>query len=175
METKTLVIIIVVVVLALGGAGLAWWWMKGRKPVTGTPQTTNGKLMADVINNLDWNSRTCSMGRQVMQRVVAQARALTPKPVAGKPVPAILCSDALGKINIKKVLEGVPNINAVTMKAASKAMDTLLTDVIVRECRDGAITGDVLADALEKMTEETCNPSTGSLLGLYKSPAPAAK
>lgn len=173
METKT-VAMIVVAVLVLGG--LAWWLLKRKTVPQGTPQTVNGKLMADVINNLDWNSRTCSMGRQVMQRAIAQARALTKPAAKGKAPRGIVCSDALGKIDIKKVLAGVPNINAITMKAASKAMEFLLTDVIAKECKDGEITGKALGDALQKLTDETCNPSTGSLLGLYKlSPAPAAK
>lgn len=164
METKTIIVILIALAAAAGGV---WWWLKQRK--TSSPLATpNGKLMSELINNLDWNSRTCATGRRIMERAEAHARAMTPKPAMGKAAPKVLCSDALGKIDVKKVLVGaVPNINAVTIKAAGKALDALITEVVTRECKDGSITADALGDALKKMTAETCDPDKGTLLPTY--------
>lgn len=148
---------------------VAYLWK--RKPVvdggpTAIPAPPGGRvtkhteLVARVINNLDWNARSCDSGRWLLSRLAAQA--LTKGPFA--------CEQAAQVLNVGAVVSAFPGTNEVTRLQLSKDLTALVLRLADEACVDGALTGQQLADAINATLKETCDARVGTLLQLYIPP-----
>jgi hypothetical protein len=149
---------------------LIWWSIKRSRNATPAPTSKptaipqpagpvgkRTQLMANAINNLDWNVRSCEAGEWLLRRLAAQA--ITKGPFA--------CNRVFEVLNTGAVVSAFPGTNEVTRVQITKDLTDLVSQLADEVCIDGAVTGQQLADAINGVIKETCDPRTGTLAKLY--------
>ncbi len=161
--------------LVLGGVGAALalvlallLWPRGDGATRGTKPPRVDKVakvdkllsrLAEVINNLNYETRSCEIGQWFIDRLAGQAM------TKGE----MQCGDVLRHLDFKSIADAVPGAMEVTRQRTQLALKKLVLEAARRPCQDssdGAFTGTDLARVLRSAMEH-CHPPNGRLLDLY--------
>lgn len=160
--------------VVLGGVGAALaivlallLWPRGGDGATqGTKRMDKvGKVdkllsrLAEVINNLNYETRSCEIGQWFVDRLAGQAM------TKGE----MQCGDVPRHFDFKSIADAVPGAMEVTRERTQLALKKLVLEAARRACPDGsggALTGTDLARVLRSAMEH-CRPPNGRLLDLY--------
>lgn len=159
-ELLTTVLVAVAVAVAVG----VWLLVRGgkAKAKAGKP-TRNTELVSRVINNLDWDVRTCDVGATILTRLATEVRS------AGTLSCASASRDALVGGAVTSVANSLAGANNVTKRQVGKDLRLLVDETGARLCESGALlAGASLARGLLEARDETCSPETGTLISLYR-------
>jgi hypothetical protein len=160
-------VVVVLVLVALATFGLAWWRSRSARlaqaatapPHPTVPPQAMLTYLADAVNNLNHEMRSCEIAEWFVTRLVAQAMVR----LEGR----VPCDRAAAAFDTTAIANAVPGANDVTRAEVARSLQTLVRETARRVCGEGGVvTASDMADGLRESLA-FCAPPDGQLLALY--------